>query len=100
MKTTDYGMAGPVNEFGVEKPAKDVNFLHTPGAGLTGTKLPVSRHYIRYLICEFFEANGVAPKILRVSGPTLHHKAMAIEVPGLGIIPLDIEYGAGETHVE
>lgn len=100
MKTTDYGDRGASNYAGVDKPAKDVDFAHNPGAALCGTRQPVSDHDIREMVTDFHRVHGFAPSKVCIAEPAGHYKARGITVPLIGICMLDFEYGAEVTHVE
>lgn len=100
MKTTDYGDAGGTNQYGIDKPAKDVDFLHSPGAALTGTKAPVSDSTIRDLVTEFYRIHGCKPTKLHLDHDSGHYRARGLNVKGIGFVMLDFHYEAAETHLE
>ena len=100
MKTTEYGLPGGVNEFGIDKPAKDVDYAHAPGAALCGTRQPVSDHDLREMVSDFHRIKGHMPSKVFIAEPAGHYKARGVTVPLLGSVVLDFVYQATETHVE
>jgi hypothetical protein len=100
MKTTEYGIPGAVNEFGIPKPAKDVEFLHNPSAAMTGTRLPVSDSTIREMVQDFYQVHGRKPTILHLTDSRGHHRCRGIHVNPIGPVMLEFAYGAAEVHLE
>ncbi len=100
MRTTEYGLPGPVNEFGVEKPAKDVDHSHSPGAAMTGTKAPIDDRTLRDMVRDFHRIHGRKPSTVHLTEAAGHHRGRGLNVDPIGFVFLDFAYGAAEVRLE
>lgn len=107
MQTTDYGMIDPAtgkntgrNEFGEICEPKDVDYSRMPpGCAMQGARLSLSDTTIRAMAADFHRRHGVPPSTLHLPEPCGHHKYLGLMVPGVGLVGLDIHYGAQGAYV-
>ena len=95
--TTAYGAnQSGFNEFGHRLPPKAVYNLHGVHSP---NRPPVDLGMIAAMVTDFHRVHGKNPKALHVVGPKQGESFRGIKVPLIGMVCLDITYGAEFNHV-
>lgn len=95
--TTAYGANNSgFNEMGQRLAPKPVFNLH---GSTVPNRPPVDLRIVAAMVSDYHRVHGKLPRTLRVTGPKQGESFRGIKVPLIGMVCLDITYGAEFNHV-